>query len=71
MNILGILIICVGILTKSIIGFKGRKDYTNTLELNMVITSTKEKRDNNFNNFNNNKDYKKIKISKLNKYYGE
>ena len=48
-----------------------RKDHANTLKLNIIITSTKDKGDNNFNNFDNDKDYKKNKIFKFNKYYSE
>ena len=62
----------MGILIKNNIKPKNKKDYTNTLKLNIIIIgNTKEKRDNNLNNSNNNKNYKKIKISKSNKYYGE
>ena len=62
----------MGIPPKNIIKFKGRKDHTNTLKLNIIIIKNiKEKGDDNPNNSNNNKDYKKIKIFILNKYYGE
>ena len=37
MSILGILTIYMGIPTKNIIEFKKRKDYTNTLRLNIII----------------------------------
>ena len=63
MNILGILVACVGIFIGSNIGFKNRKDHTNTLKSDIIIIGDAgERRDNNFNNNNNNKDYKKIKI---------
>ena len=61
----------MGAFIKNIIGFKGRKDYINIFELNVVITSVEERGDNNFNNSDNDKDYKKIKIFKSNKYYSE
>ena len=62
----------MGTFIGSTIRFKRRKDYTNTLELDIIITKNIKRRgNNNPNNFNNNKDYKKIKISKLNKYYNK
>ena len=62
----------MGALTGNAIGFKKRKDYTNTLGSDIIIIENKgKKRDNNFNNSNNNKDYRKIKISKPNKYYSK
>ena len=61
----------MGVLIKSVTGFKKRKDYINIFKSNMVIINTKEKGDDNFSNSNNNKNYKKIRVSKFNKYYGE
>ena len=71
-SILGILIIYVGILAGSIIGFKRRKDYINIFKLDIIIIENiKKRRDNNFNNLNSNKNYKKIKIFKFDKYYNK
>ena len=57
---------------RSIIKFKGKKDYASIFELNIIIIKNVGGRgDDDPNNFNNNKNYKKIKVSKPNKYYGE
>ena len=71
MSILGTSAARIRISTGNTTGFKGRKDYINIFELDMVMINTKKRKDNNPNNSDNNKDYKKIKISKLNKYYSE
>ena len=56
----------MGILAGSSIRFKGRKDYTNTIKLDIIIIGDmRERKDDNFNNFNNNKDYKRLKFSNL------
>ena len=56
----------------NIIRFKGKKDYANIFELDIIIIKDIGGReDDNFSDFENNKIYKKIKIFKLDKYYGE
>ena len=71
MNILGILIICVGAFAGSTIRFKRRRNYVSIFKLDVVIISAEKKRDDNPSNSNNNKDYRKVKVSKPNKYHGE
>ena len=71
MSISGISAIYVGVFIRSTIGSKGRKDHISIFELDMVIISAKEKKDNNFSDFDDDKNCKKIKISKPDKYYGE
>ena len=61
----------MGILIRNTIRFKGRRDYTNTFELDIIIISIKERGDDNLNNFNNKEDKKKIKVIKIDKYYSE
>ena len=61
----------MGIFTKNIIRFKGRKNHANIFELNIIMVNIKKRGHNNFNNFDDNKDYKKIRIFKPNKYYSE
>ena len=61
----------MGISTKSTIGFKGKKDYTNTFESDIIIIKNIGGKKDNPNNFNNNKNYKKIKVFKPDKYYKE
>ena len=49
-----------------------KKDYTNTLKLDIIIIKNiREKGDNNPSNFDDKKDKKKIKVTKPNKYYNE
>ena len=71
MSILGILIICVGILIGSTIKFKKKRDYTSTLKLDVVIINIEEGGDGDLSDFDNKKNKKKIKFSKLDKYYSE
>ena len=61
----------MGTFIRSTIRFKGRKDYTSTFELDIIIIENiGGKKDNNPND-SNNKNYKKIKISKPDKYYNK
>ena len=71
MSTSGILIIYIGVFIRSIIRFKGRKDYTNIFKLNVIIIENiGGRKDDNFNN-SDNKNYKKIKNFKPNKYHGK
>ena len=58
MSILGISAIYMGTPTGNTTGPKGRKDHTNILKSDIIITSIKKRVDNNFNNSNNDKETK-------------